>query len=139
MTGALRYIWNVRTDLPICRTCGIQYAEPRSDCPVCLDERQYVGWDGQQWTTLAALTAAGHRARIAAEGPGVTGVGADPAFAIGQRALLIATGAGNVLWDMITYLDDDLVAQVRALGGISAIAISQSANHVFFGNKGPCK
>src|ERR1700681_4266482 len=78
MTGALRYIWNMRTDLPICRTCGIQYAEPRSDCPVCLDERQYVGWDGQEWTTLAALSAAGHRARIAAEGPGGTGVGADP-------------------------------------------------------------
>ena len=114
----------MRTDLPICRTCGVQYAGPREDCPVCLDERQYVGWDGQRWTTLAALTAAGHRGRVAAEGPGVTGVGTDPAFAIGQRALLIQHPAGNVLWDMITYIDDDLVTQVRELGGISAIAIS---------------
>jgi hypothetical protein len=114
----------VRTDLPICRTCGVQYAGPRSDCPICQDERQYVGWDGQQWTTLAALAAGGHRGRLAPEGPGVTGVGTDPSIAIGQRALLIQAPGGNVLWDMITYLDDDLVAQVRGLGGVSAIAIS---------------
>jgi hypothetical protein len=114
----------VRTELPICLTCGVQYAGPRSDCPICQDERQYVGWDGQQWTTLAALAAAGHRGRVAPEGPGVTGVGTDPSFAIGQRALLIQAPGGNVLWDMITYLDDELLAQVRGLGGISAIAIS---------------
>ncbi len=114
----------VRTELPICRTCGVQYGAPREDCPICLDERQYVGWDGQQWTTLAGLQAAGHRGRVAAEGPGVTGVGASPPTAIGQRALLVAGPAGNVLWDMITYIDEDLVAQVRELGGVSAIAIS---------------
>jgi hypothetical protein len=114
----------VRTDLPICRTCGVQYAEAREDCPVCLDERQYVGWDGQQWTTLAELAAAGHRGRIQEEGPGVIGIGTDPSVAIGQRALLVRAPGGNVLWDMVSYLDDELVGQVRELGGISAIAIS---------------
>jgi Metallo-beta-lactamase superfamily len=114
----------MRTDLPICRTCGVQYAAPRDDCPICLDERQYVGWDGQQWTTLAELASAGHRCNIGEEGPGVTGIGAEPATAIGQRALLVRTPAGNVLWDMITYLDDELIRQVRELGGVSAIAIS---------------
>jgi hypothetical protein len=114
----------VRTDLPICRTCGVQYGAAREDCPICLDERQYVGWDGQQWTSLAELRAAGHRGRIAPEGPGVTGVGASPPTAIGQRALLVRGPEGNVLWDMITYIDDDLIAEVRELGGVSAIAIS---------------
>lgn len=114
----------MRTDLPICKTCGVQYAGPREDCPVCLDERQYVGRGGQQWTTLAELGAAGHRGRVRDEGPGVIGIGTDPSFAIGQRALLVRAPGGNVLWDMISYLDDDLVAQIRALGGISAIAIS---------------
>src|SRR5487761_354696 len=109
---------------PICRTCGVQYSAPRADCPVCDDERQYVGWNGQQWTTLDQLRAAGHRGRIVAEGPGVTGVGTDPAFAIGQRALLVRGPAGNVLWDCITYLDDGLIDAVRGLGGITAIAIS---------------
>jgi glyoxylase-like metal-dependent hydrolase (beta-lactamase superfamily II) len=114
----------MRTDLPICRTCGAQYAGARADCPICLDERQYVGWDGQQWTTLAELAAAGHRGRIEDEGPGLTGIGTEPGFAIGQRALLVRTPGGNVLWDMITYLDDELVRQVSELGGVSAIAIS---------------
>ncbi|WP_344944765.1 MBL fold metallo-hydrolase [Actinomadura miaoliensis] len=109
---------------PICVTCGVQYGEPREDCPICLDERQYVGWDGQRWTTLEELRAAGHRGRIAEEGEGVIGVGAEPPTAIGQRALLVRTPSGNVLWDMITHIDDDLVRQVRELGGISAIAIS---------------
>jgi len=35
-------------DLPICGTCGVQYAAVREDCPICVDERQYVGWDGQR-------------------------------------------------------------------------------------------
>jgi hypothetical protein len=114
----------MRTDLPICRTCGVQYGAERPDCPICLDERQYVGWDGQQWTTLAELRSAGHRGRVEEEGPGVVGIGAAPATAIGQRALLVRTPAGNVLYDMITYIDDDLIAAVRELGGVSAIAIS---------------
>jgi glyoxylase-like metal-dependent hydrolase (beta-lactamase superfamily II) len=114
----------MHTDLPICRTCGVQYPAPRDDCPICLDERQYVGWDGQQWTTLAELASAGYRARLGEEGPGVIGIGTEPAFAIGQRALLITSSAGNVLWDMVTYLDDDLIRRVRQLGGVSAIAIS---------------
>jgi hypothetical protein len=111
-------------DLPICVTCGVQYGGDRPDCPICLDERQYVGWDGQQWTSLARLRAEGRRGRIAAEGPGVTGIGADPPTAIGQRALLVRTPAGNVLWDMITYLDDDLLAQAADLGGVDAIELS---------------
>ena len=114
----------MRTDLPICVTCGVQYSAPRQDCPICLDERQYVGWDGQQWTSLAELARAGHQGRLEEEGRGVTGIGASPATAIGQRALLVRTPAGNVLWDMITYTDDKMIAAVNALGGVNAIAIS---------------
>ena len=114
----------MRDDLPVCMTCGVQYGAARDDCPICQDQRQYVNWDGQQWITLAELRAAGHRGRIEEEGPGVTGVGADPPTAIGQRALLVRSPAGNVLWDMITYIDDDLIRAIRALGGVSAIAVS---------------
>ena len=111
-------------DLPICATCGVQYAAARPDCPICLDERQYVGWDGQRWTTLGRLQDEGRTGRVAEEGPGVTGVGAEPPTAIGQRALLVAAPSGNVMWDTITYIDDQLVDQVTELGGVSAIAIS---------------
>jgi hypothetical protein len=39
----------------ICTTCGTQHAEseaPPGRCVICEDERQYVGWQGQLWTTL---------------------------------------------------------------------------------------
>ena len=110
--------------LPICVTCGVQYGAPRDNCPICDDERQYVGWAGQQWTSLAELQASGRRGRVEAEGPGVIGIGAEPPTAIGQRALLVQSPGGNVLWDMISYIDDDLVQQVTRHGGVSAIAIS---------------
>ena len=92
----------MQPDLPICATCGVQYSAPREDCPICLDERQYVGWDGQQWTTLVELQKAGHQGVTRPEGPGVVGVGAQPPTAIGQRALLVRAPSGNVLWDMIS-------------------------------------
>src|SRR5262245_5043377 len=42
----------------ICVTCGTQFAasdQPPRTCPICEDERQYVGWDGQKWTTLVEM------------------------------------------------------------------------------------
>jgi hypothetical protein len=114
----------VDVDLPICATCGVQYGAPRDDCPICIDERQYVGWSGQRWTTLADLRAAGHRGKIMEEGDRILGIGAEPATAIGQRALLVRSPAGNVMWDMISYIDEELIAQVAELGGVSAIAVS---------------
>lgn len=110
----------------ICRTCGTQFpesAQPPQRCPICEDERQYVGWKGQQWTTLAALQADHHNI-IRTEEPGLTGIGSSPSIAIGQRALLLQTPAGNVLWDCITLLDETTITTVKALGAISAIAIS---------------
>jgi glyoxylase-like metal-dependent hydrolase (beta-lactamase superfamily II) len=111
------------SDLPICRTCGVQYATPREDCPICLDERQYVGWDGQQWTTMAEL-ASRHRTELREEEPDLIGVGVEPSFAIGQRALLVRTPHGNVLWDCISVLDDAGRERIAELGGIAAICIS---------------
>ena len=110
----------------ICVQCGVQYAEsdtPPQSCPICEDERQYVNWQGQQWTTLEELRAI-HTNQIKLEGPQVYGIGSHPGIAIGQRALLLQTPGGNILWDCITLLDDDTIEVVKSLGGISAIAIS---------------
>ncbi len=111
---------------PICRACGVQYEEDHhlEHCPICEDDRQYVPPNGQQWTSQAELQEAGHRTVIRPEIRGVTAIGTEPAFAIGQRALLIPGVGGNLLWDCVTYLDDETVQAVRDLGGISAIAIS---------------
>lgn len=110
----------------ICETCGAQYSpspEPPESCRICSDERQYVGPDGQRWTTLAQLSA-DHRADIREEEPGLIGIGCTPSFGIGQRPLLIETPAGNVLWDCMALIDDEIVEGVRARGGLAAIAVS---------------
>ena len=110
----------------ICVTCGTQFAasaSPPATCPICSDDRQYVGWSGQLWTTLDEIRAK-HRLRFETEGQGVTGIAIEPHFAIGQRALLVETGKGNVLWDCVALVDDEAVGKIRALGGITGIAIS---------------
>jgi hypothetical protein len=110
----------------ICTTCGTQYADgdqPPSVCAICQDERQYVKATGQQWTTLAKLRLT-NRNSIRFEEPGLTGIGVEPHFAIGQRALLVRTPQANVLWDCLPLLDEAVVEMVKALGGVSAIAIS---------------
>jgi len=110
----------------ICKTCGSQYPEsaaPPDRCPICQDERQYVGWKGQQWTTLEALRA-GHRNEIRAGEPDLFGIGTEPQVAIGQRALLVRSPAGNVLWDCTPLVDGSTVEAIQELGGIRAIAIS---------------
>ena len=104
----------------------MQYAEAETvpdRCPICEDERQYVGHDGQRWTTLDALVAR-HSADIREEEPNLTGIGSAPAFAIGQRALLVQAPGGNVLWDCISLLNEEIMEAVEARGGIAAIAIS---------------
>jgi glyoxylase-like metal-dependent hydrolase (beta-lactamase superfamily II) len=110
----------------ICSTCGTQYAEsaaPPRDCLICSDERQYIGWKGQTWTTLDSLRT-DHRNRVAPEGPGLTGIGTEPKFAIGQRALHVRTPQGGVLWDCVSLVDDATVEKLQALGGVGAMAIS---------------
>jgi hypothetical protein len=111
----------------LCVTCGVQYPmslEPPAECPICEDERQYVGWSGQQWTTMAELAASGRHNTLTEEEPGLMNLGTDPKIAIGQRALIVRTPHGNVMWDCVSYVDEASVAALREIGGLSAIAIS---------------
>ena len=79
--------------------------------------------NGQQWTTLDELRNR-HRNHIKVEEPNLIGIGSEPSFAIGQRALLILSPKGNVLWDCLAVIDEATVKAVKDMGGISAIAIS---------------
>jgi glyoxylase-like metal-dependent hydrolase (beta-lactamase superfamily II) len=110
----------------ICVTCGVQYPPapaPPVHCPICEDDRQYVGLNGQEWTTLDERRAS-HRNEIGAEEEDVWWMRTVPAFAIGQRAFLVRTDEGNLLWDCVSLVDADTVAWVERQGGIRAIAVS---------------
>ncbi|HET7268406.1 MAG TPA: MBL fold metallo-hydrolase [Oleiagrimonas sp.] len=106
----------------ICETCGTQYAGSPDRCPVCEDERQYVGIHGQRWTNHDALKIS-HALRLEDES-GVLGLGLEPAFGINQRALFLPTDAGNILWECLSLVTDEAVAALQARGGVDRIVIS---------------
>jgi glyoxylase-like metal-dependent hydrolase (beta-lactamase superfamily II) len=108
-----------------CATCGAQFApapEPPARCPICEDARQYVPESGQRWLSPEEL-AAEHRNAIQEDGA-YDGVGMEPRFAIGQRALLVPAGERFVLWECTPLLDDAAAAEIERRGGLAAIAIS---------------
>jgi hypothetical protein len=110
----------------ICVTCGTRFpasADPPPSCAICLDDRQYVGHDGQRWISARDL-AAGHHNVIEQIEPGLLAVWTEPKVAIGQSAHLVRTPHGNVLWDCISHIDDATVEEIAGLGGLSAVAIS---------------
>lgn len=110
----------------ICTTCGTQYepsAQPPESCPICLDERQYVTPQGQSWTTLDAMRLRFQNGIHELE-PGLISLLTFPQFAIGQRAMLLCTPNGNVVWDCIAFVDRATVELIKAMGGVKAIAIS---------------
>ncbi|RFU74686.1 hypothetical protein TARUN_7556 [Trichoderma arundinaceum] len=114
----------------ICNTCGTQF--PTADrsavktCHVCDDPRQYVPPSGQSFTTMADARATGHRNEFKTyeHDERLISFHTVPRFGIGQRAILIRTPEGNVLWDCISYIDDETIAKVNELGGLKAIVIS---------------
>jgi glyoxylase-like metal-dependent hydrolase (beta-lactamase superfamily II) len=108
-----------------CEQCGAQFpksAAPPASCLICKDERQYVNWKGQQWFSREALT---ERHRIVwRDDLGIVGIGLEPGFAIGQRALIVPERDGCVMWDCIPLATREAVDHVRSLGGLKAIAVS---------------
>jgi hypothetical protein len=110
----------------ICKACGTSFpdaSEPPGHCLICEDERQFVPLHGPKFTTLQRL-GEDHVNAWARLEPGLFQIHTHPSFAIGQRALLLRTLQGDVLWDCLSLIDDATVELVQGLGGLNAIAIS---------------
>jgi hypothetical protein len=110
----------------ICFACGTQFPESDNspcNCPICDDERQFVPSTGQRFTNMKELRA-NCQNEIRRVDDGVYEIFIRPNFAIGQRAYLVQTPQGNILWDCVSLIDPGTVSALWALGGISAIAIS---------------
>ncbi|RDL33171.1 Uncharacterized protein BP5553_08610 [Venustampulla echinocandica] len=119
------------SELLICSTCGTQFDTPASSsqltsCLICDDPRQYVPPSGQSFTTLSELRAANpqNKHEVISGDDRFLSLCTEPRVGIGQRAILIKTPVGNVLWDCITYLDSATVEWINSLGGLGAIVIS---------------
>jgi glyoxylase-like metal-dependent hydrolase (beta-lactamase superfamily II) len=110
----------------LCTACGTQYPPseaPPDACPICVDERQFVPASGQSWTTLDGLRKT-HSNKFRELATGLMTVETTPAFGINQRAMLVRTPSGNLLWDCIALIDQATIDLIKGLGSITAIAIS---------------
>jgi len=138
-------------DLAICVTCGTQfdapYTDPPKSCKICDDPRQFVPPTGQAWSCLTKLKSQGFKNswtqdkvnpniwfiqsvpetlpdHLAGVNLGLaSGMGAFK-IGIGQRAIFLQTEQGNVLWDLVPFIDERFVREVEEKGGLKAIVIS---------------
>jgi len=110
----------------ICGSCGTQYGEsalPPAHCAICRADARLESNEPPTWTTLAEIQNR-HTNLIQRVEPHLFSVRPIPALPLGQRALLLRTEHGNILWGCVSVIDDATVRMVRALGGLAAIAVS---------------
>ncbi|KAK5101038.1 hypothetical protein LTS08_004644 [Lithohypha guttulata] len=118
-------------NLLICNACGTQFpveeGQAKEECKICdpQDPRQFVPPEGQTFTTLATLRQ-NHKNIWWQDKrhPYIWSVRTEPKFAISNRAELIQTPHGNVLMDLIPFLDQETIDRIMDLGGLEAIVIS---------------
>lgn len=89
------------------------------------EPRQFLPPSGQAWTSLGNMQG-GYKNCIEQDpvNPKMWSIFTRPQFAIGQRAILLETPTGNVLWDCISFLDQQTIDFIKSRGGLKAIAIS---------------
>ncbi|MGB7803046.1 MBL fold metallo-hydrolase [Buttiauxella sp.] len=112
--------------ITLCKACGTSFEKTGThpqQCKICEDERQYVPVTGQQWVDLDTLLAT-HTNKWQQHETNLLSLHTLPAFAINQRAFIVRTAEGNILWDCIATLDDATKTIISSLGGLKAIAIS---------------
>jgi glyoxylase-like metal-dependent hydrolase (beta-lactamase superfamily II) len=109
----------------ICSTCGTYYIATTAPelCVICADERQYFPPTGQSWTKPKDLHYK-HSIKLNKLQDRLYELEINPMFAIGQRALLVLSEQGNVLWDCIPMLDELTTEFIKLKGGLKAIGFS---------------
>lgn len=109
----------------ICSTCGTYYPADKAPepCTICSDPRQYIPVTGQSWTKPEDLHRK-HSVKLNKLKEQLYEIEINPLFAIGQRALLVLSENGNVLWDCIPLLDELTIEFIRSKGGLKAICFS---------------
>ena len=111
----------------VCPTCGANFppaTEPPPRCAVCEDERQWVPPTGQVWKQMGVLAEEGFRTDVRDVASDLIGVGVRPFIGVGQRALIVSTRQGNLLWDPPSFIDQAAIDAVGELGGLAVVTAS---------------
>ncbi len=109
----------------ICNACGTKFPVETLPklCPICEDDRQFIPDGVQIWMNSAEL-AKDHRVVIREINRNLYELKLAPTFAIGQRAFLVISPEGNILWDCVPLLDKNASDIIESKGGLKAIAFS---------------
>jgi hypothetical protein len=110
----------------ICTTCGTQYPPDQQVpelCTICNDDRQYIGDNGQKWTSMEVLKN-NYSTRISKLNDQIAALKMQPDFSLANRALLVQSPEGNILWDCMPLPDQQTVDYINSIGGLKAIAFS---------------
>jgi hypothetical protein len=110
----------------ICTACGTQFPDTLQHielCPICTDDRQAVPEKGQSWTSLSDLQE-NYSVIVKQLKENLYELKMAPSFAIRQRALLVITPGGNILWDCIALINEPTIEFIKSKGGLKAIAFS---------------
>ncbi|KAI1401778.1 beta-lactamase-like protein [Hypoxylon fuscum] len=113
----------------VCTACGTQFPTSNRQevktCFICDDPRQFTPPTGQAFTTLDELRSNTKNTWTPfRDTDKLISIVTEPKVAIGQRAILVKTDSGNVLWDCLTLLDDETIDKIKGMGGLKAIVIS---------------
>jgi hypothetical protein len=111
---------------PICTTCGTQYPPGKAVpqlCTICNDDRQYINENGQSWISFDELKA-NHHTAVSKINDHLYSLKTTPDFALANRAFLVHSPAGNILWDCIQLIDNEAIELINSIGGLQAIALS---------------
>jgi hypothetical protein len=73
---------------------------------------------------MGELADSGFRTEVREVEPDLLGIGVRPGIGVGQRALVIRTPGGNLLWDPPAFLDEAAIDAVREAGGLAAVSSS---------------
>jgi glyoxylase-like metal-dependent hydrolase (beta-lactamase superfamily II) len=109
-----------------CTTCGTQFVDTKltsGNCPVCSNDRQHIPAKGQAWTKMEDLQNT-YSNLIIRLSDTLYEIKTLPKFAIGQKAFLILSPNGNILWDCISLLNEATIEFIKSKGGLKAIVVS---------------
>jgi glyoxylase-like metal-dependent hydrolase (beta-lactamase superfamily II) len=73
---------------------------------------------------MGELAEDGLRTEVRDVEPDLFGIGVRPFIGVGQRALVVSTTEGNLLWDPPAYVDQAAIDAVRERGGLAAVSSS---------------
>ena len=109
------------------------------------DPRQFVPPSGQAWTSLGELERSGKYKNVFTQDPiepRMWSMVTEPQVGIGQRAIFLQAEHGNVLWDCLTWIDQETIDWINDKGGLKAIVISHPhfyATHLDWAATFSCK